>query len=526
MAQYETYVVKGGDTLSKIAASKGVPLAELVRLNALSDPDRINVGQVLSIRRLTETVYVVQRGDTLSAIAGHYRIPLSALIAANQIADPNRLEVDQKLVIPSLDAVPAPPPPPPARRSGGPIAPGALSVKAAQLAEKTAQGRRSQGKCYRFVKLALLNSGAVDEYLAGASAINAGPILERDGFVDLLHDDKAGIKSPYDAPVGAVLVYRATPTSTDRNRIHGHIEIRTANGFASDYFSPRARTGPRENGLTLLGPSGRTLDGVYVKPDAPAAGAAAAPPPPPPAESTAAGAGDNRYSAANLSLGPNGLYEAAIVEAARRTSLAPQTVAAIINAEAAKKPDGQWDANSKAKTSSASGLTQFLDGTWVAEATRKGGLLNAEAKAAGLVSAANQVVDRLALLRLRFDPRFAILAGADFAVSNISAMRAAGAIAAQVDPGGLAKLAYLAHHDGSAGAMKFLRGNMSYLSATQFEANVPASQRADFLKNAGGNKGLAYRAWLTGYVDRNIDVRKFMKDVSGVNVPNLASFFR
>ena len=524
MAQYETYAVKGGDTLSKIAAANNVALAELVRLNSIADPDRISVGQVLSIRRVTETVYIVQRGDTLSAIAGHYRIPLSAIVEANRIEDPNRLEVGQQLVIPSAGgaAPPSAPVPVPPPAAGGTV-PGKLSIKAAELAERAAQGRRSIGKCYRYVKLALLNSGTVSQYLGGASAINAGPILRREGFVDILAQPGSKIKSPYDAPVGAVLVYRANPTSTDRNRIHGHIEIRTANGFASDFFSPRARTGPRENGLTVTGPSGRTLDGVYVKAD-PAPATAAVPPPPPPPPTVGDGGG-GPFSSANLALGSNGLYEASIVEAAQRTGLAPQTVAAIINAEAAKKPNGQWDANSKASTSSASGLTQFLDATWIQEATRAGGVLNAEARTAGLVSARNQVVDRARLLRQRFDPRFAILAGADFAMSNLAQMRSAGAIPADCDPGALAKVAYLAHHDGRAGAVKFLKGDMSYLSSTQFEANVPKSQRAGFLAAAGNNEGRAYRAWLTQYVDRNIDVRKFMKNPGGVDVPGLASFF-
>jgi hypothetical protein len=49
----------------------------------------------------------------------------------------------------------------------------------------------------------------------------------------------------------------------DNNAQYGHIEIRTPNGFASDYYRPKARTGPVSNGLSG---SGRRLIGVYVNP--------------------------------------------------------------------------------------------------------------------------------------------------------------------------------------------------------------------------------------------------------------------
>jgi LysM repeat protein len=44
-----TWVVEKGDTLFKIAESCGVSLDEIVRLNQIEDPDRIEVGQRLTI---------------------------------------------------------------------------------------------------------------------------------------------------------------------------------------------------------------------------------------------------------------------------------------------------------------------------------------------------------------------------------------------------------------------------------------------------------------------------------------------
>jgi LysM repeat protein len=45
----DTYVVQSGDTLSVIAASFGVSMEELMAANGLTDPDKLDVGQVLKI---------------------------------------------------------------------------------------------------------------------------------------------------------------------------------------------------------------------------------------------------------------------------------------------------------------------------------------------------------------------------------------------------------------------------------------------------------------------------------------------
>lgn len=119
---------------------------------------------------------------------------------------------------------------------------------------------RSTGACFRYVKNALLAGGLVNKYLSEISAKKAGNELKSEGFVNLLEDPqlKQKIKSPYDAPRGAVLVYSGGP--------HGHIEIKTGpvgeGGFISDYFSESARTGEPENQLSGRG---RTLIGVYIK---------------------------------------------------------------------------------------------------------------------------------------------------------------------------------------------------------------------------------------------------------------------
>src|SRR5262245_53187028 len=103
MATYETYEIQAGDTLNTIARRFGVGLSDLVALNGIQNPDKIRAGQIINIRRVSETSYVVQRGDSLSVIAGHYGVSVAAIVAANQIANPNFITVGQILIIPQQD---------------------------------------------------------------------------------------------------------------------------------------------------------------------------------------------------------------------------------------------------------------------------------------------------------------------------------------------------------------------------------------------------------------------------------------
>ena len=98
--------------------------------------------------------------------------------------------------------------------------------EAAAIAQQNANPH-SQGLCWRYVKQALVAAGAVKSYPKTSYAIDAGNELVRDyGFTRL------SVLNPYAAPLGAVLVY------ADLKR--GHVEIRTKDGFASDYHSNNA----------------------------------------------------------------------------------------------------------------------------------------------------------------------------------------------------------------------------------------------------------------------------------------------
>ncbi len=111
-------------------------------------------------------------------------------------------------------------------------------AKAATIAQERANAH-SKRRCWRSVKEALLAAGAVDSYPQTALAKQAGDeLVENFGF------EKLAVTDPYEAPVGAVLVY-------DAKGAPGHVEIRTQSGFASDFSTPT--------------PSKRKLIGVFTK---------------------------------------------------------------------------------------------------------------------------------------------------------------------------------------------------------------------------------------------------------------------
>jgi hypothetical protein len=97
--------------------------------------------------------------------------------------------------------------------------------RAATIADERANASTRAG-CWRYVKQALYAAGAIPSYPKSAYAYQAGAELERNyGF------RKLSVRDPYAAPLGSVLVYGKGSDGT------GHVEIRTKDGFVSDYRS-------------------------------------------------------------------------------------------------------------------------------------------------------------------------------------------------------------------------------------------------------------------------------------------------
>lgn len=92
----QTYTVKKGDTLRKIAEKFGTTVDAILKLNAgITNPNLIYVGQAIKIPA-GATSHVVQKGDTLRIIASKYGTTVSALLKLNpDIKDQNLIYVGQ-----------------------------------------------------------------------------------------------------------------------------------------------------------------------------------------------------------------------------------------------------------------------------------------------------------------------------------------------------------------------------------------------------------------------------------------------
>jgi hypothetical protein len=110
-------------------------------------------------------------------------------------------------------------------------------IAAAEIAAERAH-LHSTDRCWHSVKNALVDAQVVPTRPTTEYAKEAGDELQsKYGFT------KIWVQSPWDAPVGAVLVYGGHGA--------GHVEFRTQTGFVSDFISAK--------------PSTRPLLGVYVK---------------------------------------------------------------------------------------------------------------------------------------------------------------------------------------------------------------------------------------------------------------------
>ena len=117
----ETYTVKDGDTLSKIAKDFGVPVWSIMLTNDIKDAKKLAVNRVLEIpteediqeleksrntdHKSENKKIKVAKDDMLSTIAAKTGIPSWAIAAKNNLKDPDKLAIGQILEIPSKEEV-------------------------------------------------------------------------------------------------------------------------------------------------------------------------------------------------------------------------------------------------------------------------------------------------------------------------------------------------------------------------------------------------------------------------------------
>ncbi len=127
------HIVQPGETLYGISRRYGVSIQEILAVNNIPNPNRIEVGQVIVIPTTgstppagggsggpaTGTIHTVRSGETLATIARQYGSTVTAIAQANSLINPNLIYVGQQLRIPGASGGTPPPAPPPTATPGG-----------------------------------------------------------------------------------------------------------------------------------------------------------------------------------------------------------------------------------------------------------------------------------------------------------------------------------------------------------------------------------------------------------------------
>ena len=121
-SEAETYVVKSGDSLSRIAKRHSTTVRQLMSINNLKNHN-IKIGQKLIVPKASakkkassaqqsqnsaaangEITYEIKSGDTLGVIARKHGTSVSAICKRNGISDPRKIRAGQKIIIASTAA--------------------------------------------------------------------------------------------------------------------------------------------------------------------------------------------------------------------------------------------------------------------------------------------------------------------------------------------------------------------------------------------------------------------------------------
>ncbi len=105
---------------------------------------------------------------------------------------------------------------------------------------------QSKGLCATYVREGYMASGLIQSHPGISYAKNYKPYFDSEGWTNLLLDESFK-NDLFQSPAGCAVIYDAIDPKNDRNGHIGHIEVRTkhkkGNGFISDYFSSKPRSG-------------------------------------------------------------------------------------------------------------------------------------------------------------------------------------------------------------------------------------------------------------------------------------------
>lgn len=108
---FKYITVQYGDTLSQIAHQYNTSYQYLSKINDIPNPNLIYVNQVIKVPVLSSNethetshiLYSVQRGNTLTGISLKYGVSIESIVKLNGISNPNLIYVGQILRIPTIN---------------------------------------------------------------------------------------------------------------------------------------------------------------------------------------------------------------------------------------------------------------------------------------------------------------------------------------------------------------------------------------------------------------------------------------
>lgn len=216
------------------------------------------------------------------------------------------------------------------------------------------------------------------------------------------------------------------------------------------------------------------------------------------------------YTDKNLRLNPgNERFRKLLIAAAEKYDLTPQSLAALIDAEASKIA-GVWQEKSNEDyPKRAQGLAQFFEPAWASVYEDEKSLLHKEC----------QTLSSAARLAKRLEARYAIDGAASYASANLEAFeRSTGFPVSSLGAADKAKVAYLLHHEGLTGALRIFGKKpqmededlVNRLRKQLGEKAVKALNT--LLERYDNDPAAAYQGWLFSYIDAHICVDHFVID--------------
>jgi len=119
-ATAKSYTVKAGDTISSISRKHKVSPSSLMKINKITDPTKLRIGQSLSVtsssskrssssssRSVKTSNYKVNKGDTFYSIARRNNLSVNQLRALNPNVSTSRISLGQNI---KISGTPAPAP--------------------------------------------------------------------------------------------------------------------------------------------------------------------------------------------------------------------------------------------------------------------------------------------------------------------------------------------------------------------------------------------------------------------------------